>query len=81
MTPATQPKASTAPALGALGAALALIVCCLLVPALIGAAWLLAVGTAVEAALIASALALGTVAIRRRRSARDRASFTQRQGD
>ena len=67
MTPPAEANAPRGPALAALGAVLALIVCCLLVPAVIGAAWLLAVGTAVEAALIAAALALGAVAIHRRR--------------
>jgi hypothetical protein len=47
--------------------ALALIACCLLLPALIGAAWLLAVGTVVEAALLTAVLAFGALALRRRR--------------
>lgn len=63
-------KSPRRPVLAALGAGLALIVCCALAPLLIGAAWMLALGPPVEALLIGVALILGAVALRRHRANR-----------
>jgi len=63
-------KSSRRPALAALGAGLALIVCCVLAPLLIGAAWILALGPLVEALLIGAAVIVGAVALRRHRANR-----------
>lgn len=63
-------KSSRRPALAALGAGLALAVCCVLAPVLIGAAWMLALGPVVEALLIGVAVVLGAVALRRHRASR-----------
>jgi hypothetical protein len=49
---------------------LALVVCCLLAPLLIGAAWMLALGPPVEALLIGAAVVLGAMALRRHRANR-----------
>jgi hypothetical protein len=63
-------KSSKWPALAALGAGLALVVCCLLAPALVGAVWMLELSLLIEVALIAAALILGAIALRRHRSNR-----------
>jgi membrane protein implicated in regulation of membrane protease activity len=63
-------KSSRGPALAALGAGLALIVCCVLAPLLIGAAWVLAFGPPVEALLIGVAVVLAAMALRRHRANR-----------
>ena len=63
-------KTSKWPALAALGGGLALVVCCVLAPVLIGAAWMLALGPLVEALLIGVAVVLGAMALRRHRANR-----------
>ncbi len=57
------------PVLGALGAGLALVACCLVAPVLLGAL-MMALGLAIEAALVAAALVLGAIALRRHRANR-----------
>ncbi len=63
-------KSSRRPALSALVAGLAVAVCCVLAPLVIGAAWMLALGPPVEALLIAAAVVLGAMALRRHRANR-----------
>ena len=70
MSHAGEAKSSRRPALAALGAGLALVVCCVLAPLLIGAAWMLALGPLVEALLIGVAVVLGAMALRRHRANR-----------
>lgn len=70
MSTAGEAKRSKGPVLGALGAGLALIVCCVLAPALIGAAWMLALAPVLEAVLLAVAVVLGVIALRRHRANR-----------
>jgi hypothetical protein len=70
MSPPGEAKSSRRPALAALGAGLALVVCCVLAPVLIGAAWLLALAPLVEALLIGVAVVLGAMALRRHRANR-----------
>ena len=72
MTSAAEEKTAKPPALAAIGTVLAVVACCLVLPALIGAASLLALG--VEAALVGAALAFAVVAVRRRRSGWNRDS-------
>jgi Ca2+/H+ antiporter len=70
MSDTGEAKSSRRPALAALGAGLALVVCCLLAPLLIGAAWMLALGPPVEALLIGVAVVLAAIALRRHRANR-----------
>jgi hypothetical protein len=59
-----------APFLGAIGAALALVACCALAPALIGAAWALKLAAPLEIALGLAAVGAAFVAVRRHRARR-----------
>jgi hypothetical protein len=70
MSSPSEAKSSRGPVLAALAAGLALVVCCVLAPVLIGAAWMLALGPLVEALLIGVAVVLGVVALRRHRANR-----------
>jgi hypothetical protein len=66
----TEAKTSKQPALAALGAGLALIVCCVVAPVLIGAAWILDLALVVEALLLGGAVLFGLIAFRRHRAKR-----------
>jgi hypothetical protein len=63
-------KSSRGPVLAAIATGFALVVCCILAPALIGAAWMLSLAPWIEAALLVVALALVVKAIRRHRANR-----------
>jgi hypothetical protein len=61
-------KSPKGPVLAAVGTGLAVILCCLLAPVLIGATWMLSLAPLVEAALVVVALGLGVTALRRHRA-------------
>jgi hypothetical protein len=66
----TKTRVSRGPIVGAVGSALGLVSCCLLAPALLGTAWGVDLGMAVEVPLIALALVSAAFALRRHRAKR-----------